>query len=547
VQSWLRGGGLGEQPEPFRSRGDRETPSARRGVSDRRVRGAILLVLALWCGCYRYTPVPLAQLEGDQVPVGTALSITFRDQKRKPVLLLLEQIDFPFVVGHVHVPIAPGESRKVRRRIDLRDAATIEVRELDGTRTLVLAVGIPVVVFAGLLVLVAVTKESCPLLYVDRGHGLELVGEAYAGAAFRALEREDLLPIPELSSGGRVHLQLANKAHETQYTDLARLVVTDHSPEVRVLSSPAAQLVAVGAARLPESVVGQDGRRFEAALSAADGTLWESDLEALAARSEAPRSDGVVARFEAPPGSGELVLELVAGNTYLLDVTFGRFFAAMGDRLDEYLARGNDPEARERLLDWRLREGVDLNVESLEDGVWRRVGIVPTVGPMALREIALPLPDRAPGRPIELRLTAGAGFWRLDRLALSRRVNEPLSVREVPLARATLPDGVDQRALLGEVDGRHQVLARREDQVDLEFEMPDVVPGRARSAFFRSFGFYNVHRPFQDDYTPGNLLVAARETGGLARFALDLYREYQELARAPRSGARAGAGMGVEP
>ena len=48
-------------------------------------------------------------------------------------------------------------------------------------------IGIPVGIIGGLALLVALTKESCPIAYVDRGDGWELVGEAYAGAAFRSV------------------------------------------------------------------------------------------------------------------------------------------------------------------------------------------------------------------------------------------------------------------------------------------------------------------------------------------------------------------------
>ena len=492
----------------------------------------MLAFLLLLAACFRYDPVALTQLRGNQIPTGTRLRIHFRDEHRDTVLLKLEQVRFPVVTGLVYEGVAPGERKPVRRRIDLRQAKAIEIQELDQAKT-ALAVLVPLVVVGGLVLIVALTKESCPIVYVDRGRGPELVGEAYAGAAFRALEREDLLPIPSFAATDRVSLMLANQAHETQYTDLARLVVVDHAPTSRVLSSHEAQLLTVGNAQPARSVMGAERQRFDAALAQADGLLWESDMEAMAAASDPPRSDGVSARFEAPPGDGPLVLELVASNTHLLDLTFGRFFAAMGDRLDEYLTKGNDRAAAERLGEWRRREGVDLTVEVLEAGVWRRAAVVPTVGPMALREIAVALPPRAPGQPLEVRLTGGTGFWRIDRLALSRGTGESIEVHELGLSEARSAGGEDQRALLATVDGRYQVLARRGEVIALQFLAPPLRTDRARSTFFRSSGYYNVHPPFEHEYKPGNLLVAAREEGGLSRFALDLYREYQKLARAP--------------
>jgi hypothetical protein len=64
-----------------------------------------------------------------------------------------------------------------------------------------------------------VTKTSCPFVYVDRGDGFELVGEAYSGAALRSIERDDMLPIPDFPNTPRVHLRLGDEAHETQFTN----------------------------------------------------------------------------------------------------------------------------------------------------------------------------------------------------------------------------------------------------------------------------------------------------------------------------------------
>lgn len=499
----------------------------------------VLAVVVAIQGCFSYRPVALTQLDAGQIPVGTVLRIVFRDEKRRPVLLELERVDLPFVAGRVNLGQTPGERQLVQRRYDLRTAKSIEIQEYDG-RTTAVVVLVPVVILGGLLLLVLLTKESCPLLYVDRGSGFELVGEAYAGAAFRAIQREDLLPIAGLEPAGHVQLELVNRAYETQYTDLARLVVVDHAPSSRVLSSSDARLLSVGAARAPEAATGLQGRQVAAELAAADGTLWESDMPGFAAAADPPRSDGVVARFEAPPGDGPLVLELVAANTPLLDVTFGRFFASMGERLEEYLAQGNDPAARERLNAWRIREGVDLSVELLDAGRWRGVGVVPTVGPMALREVAVELPPRAPGDAVEVRVRGGTGFWRIDRLGLSRADGAAFRVEEVALAPAASARAEDERGLLEAVDGHYHVLAERGDGVRLGFEAPPRVEGLARSAFFRSSGYYNVHPPFRGAYVPGNLLVAAREEGGLARFALDLYRDYRERLQAPTLGSATG-------
>src|SRR4030095_14287354 len=109
-----------------------------------------------------------------------------------------------------------------------------------------------------------------------------------------------------------------------------------------------------------------EGRDARALVAERDERLLQTDLARAAGAAPRPTVEGVEATFPVP--DGEAVLEIVGGNTHWLDVVFGRFFAAMGDRLATYLAAGNDATARERIQGWRQREGVDLGVEVLDGG-----------------------------------------------------------------------------------------------------------------------------------------------------------------------------------
>ena len=194
-------------------------------------------------------------------------------------------------------------------------------------------------------------------------------------------------------------------------------------------------------------------------------------------------TDGLEAVFDIPAG-GQPVLEIVGGNTPWLDLVFGRFFAAMGGRLDRYLLAGNDAAAGDRITRWRSREGIDLTVEIAQGDGWRAVATVPTVGPAALREIAIPLSGVAAGRgAVTVRLRGGLGFWRVDRLALSTRLDSPIELHRVRPATARGTGGRDEGDMVAAVDGRYNVLTMMDERLDLTFEVPPV-PGIEYAACF---------------------------------------------------------------
>ncbi len=428
--------------------------------------------------------------------------------------------------------------------LDLRRVSGVEVREVDTGKTLLISVGGTLAVLAGLVLVVLMTKESCPIVYVDRGQGLELVGEAYAGAAFRSIQRDDLLPLPGLPAG-RVRVRLRDEAHETQYTDRAELVLVEHAPDVRVLSDHTQQVRALTAGRPALRV--RDGRGHDVgdALASVDGRLWQTDMDAVA-REQAPElAEHLEAEFEAPPPGALPVLEFVGGNTPWIDLVFGRFFAAHGRYLPRLLERGNEPESAERIRAWRAREGLDLAVDVQAGAGWRELARVPTAGPMALRQVAVPLPrdamPTAPGARLRLRLRAGLGFWRFDQLALATELPAaPLHVQTLAPSVAQAADGSDARALLAHQDGRYDALREVGDTLELGFDLLPVSAGQARSAFLSTNGYYNVRAPAQTRLQRGTLRALHREPRSLSRLSLDLARAYRRLdATTPHASASA--------
>jgi len=462
----------------------------------------------------------------------TEVALRAEDLRIDPVVATMESGKLTLVGARLEWPYLVGVPRagKGIARVDVGRVTRMEVQRTDVPKTVLAVVGTSAGIFAALLLIVLATKESCPFVYVDRGQGWELVGEAYAGAAFQSVQRDDLLPLPELVPGP-MRLRLRNEARETQYTDRAELVLVERPTGVRALSSHQGEVVMVGAASAVLSAVDLQGRDARPLVADEDERVWERDLVATAAATAPPLRDGLVAVFDAP--DGEPVLELVAGNTPWLDVVFGRFFAAMGDRLDHYLASGNEPAAAAGIHRWKRREGVDLKVEALDGGRWREVAVIPTVGPIALRHIAVPLP-RGEGRRT-IRITGGPGFWRVDHLALSGRVDAAPVVRRIAPRSARTDDASDARQTLSAVDGRYNALSRMDEAVDLEFDVPAPAAGRAQDAFLLTTGYYNVHMPVQSKHSPRTLLTLRRQPGAFGRFSIDLAREYVKLMQTARA------------
>lgn len=491
-------------------------------------------------GAVRFQQLPVNENEASRL---AARSVQFVMDEGYSALRV-ERVEFPYVVGRpvecfaidadAHGPettaYTGGGAEAVSClgwvRIDLRNVRRLEVRENDVAATVAASLGLTAAILVAIGLVALSTKSAwCPFVYVERETGSELVGEGYAGAMYRSLQRDDLLPLPSLGEGS-VRLRLSNEARQVQYTDRAELVLVDHPPEIRVLSLSDGRPVLAGPARPPVAARDLAGRVVTKLVAEADEAFWQSDLEEAAKMAEPPPHEGLVATFAAPAAEGQPLLEIVAANSPLLELVFGRYFAAMGSSFAGNQAATNRPAAGPRIAAWREREGVDLTVQVLRNRGWERVAVVPSVGPIIPRRVVVALPAADTRRPIEVRILGGLGFWRIDQLALSVRREAPLRVHRVPPLTARGSQGQDERDALLARDGRYQVLKRPGESLELMFRLPPVPEGSARTSFFFSNGYYNALLPSGSDGSPQTVHALENEPGALSRFGLDLTREY---------------------
>jgi hypothetical protein len=506
---------------------------------------AVLTLLAFasaTTGCWRTVPITEMEAEPGKTLAQNRVRFILATEADKPTTALtmeISKIEYPFARGTV------SERKELSRggawldmplgdpqaTVDLRQVQQIEVYDPAHAAgkvliTVVVAVGVTAAIVLGVL-LIAVITRTCPMLYVDRGTGMEFAGVPYAGATFLSIQRDDLLPIDKLPSG-LVQMKLIDGGlYETDYTDRAELVVVDHAAGISALPTPDARVLLVGAPQAPLRASDLTGRDRLADLRAVDAKVVQTALEQVPRDGEPPVRDGFEATFA--PLAGKRVLEVTAGTTPWIDLVFANYAALFGDRLGRYVDRWNAPDKRAEVLAWRDRQGVDLRVELFEGGAWQTVASVPTPGPQ--RTFAGPLPEGKPGEEVRVRVSGGLGFWAFDHAALAPLVEEAKPVR-VPVARAVDKDGKDQREALAANDGKFQVLPETGDQLQLAFEVPPLAAGRERSAFFASSGYYNVRQAKGGSWSPAKLKRIGDGPGALARFSLELFREYQKIAEA---------------
>lgn len=426
---------------------------------------ASLLVLVAVSGCFIARRVSVVEVDraADSVQV------------RSPVKAHL--LDGSTVVYRHGVQVASGRLTGPGTRYDLRLSGATEINELpldsvvglESFRTNINAgatVGLSVLATAaslGLTVAIYCAVDpkcfgSCPTYYADSAGGpvLEAEGFSYSIAPLfeaRDLDRLRARPHPD----GTFRLEVRNEAFETHFINHLELLEATHRPDEFVAPDPQGHPVAVAERRPPHSAHDRTGRNVRELLAEADGHTYATAPAVLAAVSAKDLEDQVELAFAAPDHGDSVALVLRLRNSLLntvllYDLMLGNPGARSLDWQAEELSRVGSALELGTWYTSRMGLGVDI----WQKGVWLPITRLKDTGPVAWKDVAVPLP-RVAGHELRVRLRFPADNWRIDKVSLASSIRRP-PVRVLPLAQVAARTGGPEsgaHAALLSPDGRY--------------------------------------------------------------------------------------------
>jgi hypothetical protein len=333
---------------------------------------------------------------------------------------------------------------------------------------------------------------SCPTFYADSAGTpvLEAEGFSYSIAPLfesRDVDRLRARPDPD----DTLRLEVRNEAFETHFINHLELLEVLHSPGEFAAPDPEGRPVAMSGAAAPRWARDRAGRDVRELLAGADGRIYATAPGVLAHVSVADLEDEIELRFQAPEQSDSLALVLRLRNSLLNTVLL-------------YDVMLGDPGARS--IDWQARDlnqigpalalgtwygsRMGLRVEVWRAASWEPVGRVKDTGPVAWKDVAVPLPHMA-GREMRVRLRFPADNWRIDRVALASSIRRP-EMRVLQLAHVAARGGSaepDAYASLRSPDDRY--LETRPGQAFIAgWDVGPAAEGTERTFFLASQGYY---------------------------------------------------------
>lgn len=380
-------------------------------------------------------------------------------------------------------------------KIPLTDIKEIRIIEPDYGKTILTytigTIGILAGVLLILLVIVVLTKSSCPYIYVNDGESYVFEGEIYGGAIAANLARDDYMPLPHIKVNNNNYLlRLSNELKERQYTDLARLMVINHPKDKKVLLDKKGNPHLIGNPQSAEKALSLSGDNLLNAMKSTDKEVYLfNDKEYT--------KNAVLFTFRKPANAKTAKLLLNGKNTLWFDYIFGEFLGKFGDSYNTYMQKQSKIDPSERLK--RMTDNdFPLSVYVKTSTGWQQVDYLFTVGPLASRDFVVPLDiSGIAGDNLEIKIETGFMFWELDYTAIDYSRDNDLQVTVVDPSLATGTGLKDWTLALAKADEQYMAQENTGDVTGIIYKAPPAPQNLSQSVFLHTRGYYELVRDFK--------------------------------------------------
>ena len=425
----------------------------------------------------------------------------------------------PFNEIHFYLKSDKSFANNSSIEIPLTEIERISVNDKNTGKAVanVILTGIGVLVVA--LLLYAALKSSCPFVYIKNGEEYDFVGELYPGIITANMQQDDYLQLPNMmAQDGQYVLKVANQLKEIQYTDQLQLIVANHSKNMEVLMDIYGNVQTFTTVEPPKQVILDDGSTNRAPALQKDGVNYTFNTEITSP--DATRS--VLFEFDRPENIENAKLYLSVKNSAWLDYIFGKFNEQFGSYYNTHQHERQKMKGH-RIRKWVDKQNIPLSIYLKKGENWELVENINTVGPLANRNIAVPLEAAdLESDKLQIKLETGFMFWEVDFVGINYSPNETIDLHYVSPEKATDHYGTDVTALLRDADQTYLKQPNIGDEVVVSFPSITQEEDSKQTIFLKNRGYYNYIRDYQGE--PDFVrLQKFREESAFTRFSEDYY------------------------
>jgi hypothetical protein len=380
--------------------------------------------------------------------------------------------------------------------IPFSEITSISVNDKNTGRTAANIVLGTVGVIAAIFIIVLLTKSSCPFIYVNNGEEYVFTGELYPGVLTANQQRDDYLVLPNLiETNSEYRIKITNELKEIQHTDMVQLMAIEHPENVKVLLDANGNPHTFSNLIAPNRVMVDNLNGDTGPALAKDNTsyLFNTALD----NNSSKRT--IEMTFNKPEQVAKAKLYLTVKNSLWLDYVFGKFNEKFGTYYPQF-QKDQQIAPKENSIKWMKEQSIPLSVYVKTATGWDLVDRINTVGPMASRDIAVPIDmTNLTGNEVVLKLETGFMFWEVDYAGMDFTDNTTVTINYINPSMAVDGNNKDVTKLLLAEDQNYLVQPNVGDQVVVHFKAIETNPTFIKTFFLKNRGYYNYIRNYDSE------------------------------------------------
>jgi hypothetical protein len=410
--------------------------------------------------------------------------------------------------------------------ISFSEITSISVNDKNSGRSIANVIGGTIGVIAVIAIIIVATKSSCPFIYVKNGEEFVFTGELYPGIITANQQRDDYLLLPNLDEvHAEYSIKITNELKEIQYTDFVQLIEIDHPEDVKVLLDKNGNLHTFSNIISPNNVLVDNLNRDNSPALNRDNNsyLFNSEIK----NSSSTRT--IEIEFNKPKNTKKAKLVLTVKNSMWLDYVFGKFNQQFGTYYSQF-QKDQQKVSLDKSTKWMNEQHIPLSVYLKTATGWELVDRINTVGPMASRNIAVPIDLRhAVGEELVIKLETGFMFWELDYAGIDYTENLPLDIKYINPYEALDGNNNNVTNLLLASDQNYFVQPNIGDEVVVKFKTSESSLDLHRTYFLKNKGYYNYIRNYEGkpDFQKLKLFKASGAFTDFSKYEYEALMDYE--------------------
>lgn len=457
------------------------------------------------------------------------------------------------IVDEKHVPLKPRDSKRVHRynsqkkplnevhfylnsnnipdygsqiTIPFSEIESISINDKNTGRSIANVVVGTIGVIAVIFIIILATKSSCPFIYVKNGDEFVFTGELYPGILTANQQRYDYLLLPNLNEvNNEYSIKITNELEEVQYTDFVQLLEIDHPYNVKILLDKNGNPQTFSNIISPNKVLVDNLNIDNSPALIKDNIsyLFNSEIN----KTSSLRN--IEIEFNKPQNSENAKLFLTVKNSMWLDYVFGKFNQQFGTYYTQF-QKDQQAVSSEKSTKWMQEQNIPLSVYIKTATGWELVDKINTVGPMASRDIAVPIDlSKVAGNKVIIKLETGFMFWEVDYAGIDYSENKALDIKYINPYEALDGNGANVTKLLSAKDQNYFVQPNIGDEVVVTFKMSEPNQDLKRTYFLKNRGYYNYIRNYEGepDFQKLKLFRAAGAFTDFSKYEYEALMDYE--------------------